>query len=293
MIKKILILGASGFIGKGLAAQLDEKNIPWLGVCFKKRDDPKLLSINDYDDESLSALMSEYPVVINALGSAKPRDFEADTVRVLESFLTVVNRVSRLIKNSRTKYFINISSAGTVYGESNGHPSVETDDLKPISWYGRAKCIEEVFYESTCVGISAKYLCVRVTNPYGRTEDISHGVVDVLISSYKENKSFYSYSDLDPIRDYIFLPDLANGVISLMLEGRTGVYNIGSGQALKVSELISYVEKIEGKSLKREYVISPKHDVKKNIVNITKFNNIVDMSKSQSVFEYLERMILS
>ncbi len=293
MIKKILILGASGFIGKGLAAQLDEKNIPWLGVCFKKRDDPKLLSINDYDDESLSALMSEYPVVINALGSAKPRDFEGDTVKVLESFLTVVNRVSRLIKNSKTEYFINISSAGTVYGENNGYPSVETDDLRPISWYGRAKCIEEVFYESTCAGISAKYLCVRVTNPYGRTGNVSHGVVDVLISSYKENKSFYSYSDLDPIRDYIFLPDLANGVISLMLEGRVGVYNIGSGQALKVSELISFVEKLEGKGLKRDYVISPKHDVKKNIVDTTKFNNVVAMSESQSVFEYLERMILS
>jgi UDP-glucose 4-epimerase len=78
------------------------------------------------------------------------------------------------------------------------------------------------------------------------------------------------------IRDYIYIQDLARGIIAIMDSGKIGeVYNLGTGKGTSNLEVLDMISQIvtEKYNLNIEHYPERRFDVKTNILDSNKLNN--------------------
>lgn len=236
-MKKVLLLGATGFIGSNIARELDRQQRPWVGVARHRQDGKNPVFTLENEPEIVSVL-EESPVVINALGGLKPRDFEQDLNRAMEEFWSSLQRVLGILRKGPPVAILQISSAGTVYGDAPGRPNVEIDPASPNSWYGRMKVVEEALFQQFCRDKGAVYTCARVTNPFGNEDHPTHGLVDVLIDHMSRKEPFFARFHPAACRDYIYAPEMARALVEMADKRIPGVFNVGSGESVNLRELV-------------------------------------------------------
>lgn len=287
---RVTLLGATGFLGSAIAEVLRERDIPWLGVCISKQPKENIVTLPPDDKYSLVNIINDYPVVINATGSLKPKDFEERTTESLALFWKNVDHFTDVLERSNAELLVHLSSAGTVYGDSVSKKTFTEDSiLKPISWYGKAKAFEEYHYEKVAASVGFEYICARITNPFGNKEKARHGFIDVLLNSIQEKKEFNYFADCDPMRDFVYAPDMSEMIVKLILEKNSGTYNVGSGSALNISSIANYVKKRTGSPhLINRTLAKPNYDVLNSIVSVDKIKAANAHVNTMSVYEYID-----
>lgn len=287
---KITLLGATGFLGSAIAEVLEEMGIPWIGVCISKQERANIITLSPDDKQSLVNIINEYPIVINATGSLKPRDFEKRTTESLELFWKNVEHFVEILEHSNVQLLVHLSSAGTVYGDSDSKEAFDEGAiLKPISWYGKAKALEEYHYEKVASLVGFKYICARITNPFGNKEKARHGFIDVLLHSMRENTEFNYFADCDPMRDFIFAPDMSQIIMKLVLNEHFGIFNIGSGEPMNISRIANYVkQRVDNPHLINRTLAKPHYDVLNSIVSVNKIKEIKVYVNTVNVYEYID-----
>ncbi|QOR37431.1 NAD-dependent epimerase/dehydratase family protein [Billgrantia diversa] len=268
-MKKILLLGATGFIGSNIARELDRQQRPWVGIARHPKDEANPVFTLDDEVEILSVL-EESPVVINALGGLKPRDFEQDLNRAMEEFWSSLQRVLGLLRKAPPAALLQISSAGTVYGEAQGRPNVESDPASPHSWYGRMKVVEEALFQQFAHDKEVIYTCARVTNPFGNEDHPTHGLVDVLIDHVLSKKLFCARFHPSACRDYIYAPEMGRALVAMADKRLPGIYNIGSGESVNLRELVQMAQNLVSEA--KIVIAEPsKEDVVISSVSVRRF----------------------
>lgn len=288
----ICLLGATGFLGSAIAKELDARGLSWVGISRQKSTNKNILKVDLFDQQKMIEVLESTDIIINALGSAKPKDFEANPEERLNAIWDSTTNLAKLIELANIKMFVNISSAGTVYGEYVNAPHLESSNLLPISWYGKAKVIEELYFENTCKSNDINYLCIRVTNPYGNDKKSKHGFIDVLLNSVISNKPFTFYEDCSPMRDFIYADDMAFSIVELVKLKRKGIFNLGSGEGYTLEAIADYVHnKLNGKTLISRSQKRPVYDVLTNQVNIQKLLDSEAYKNSMNVYKYIDNVL--
>jgi len=292
MNNKVCLLGATGFIGSAISEKLNQNNIDWIGLSRKNSTDPRIVEVDFTNPRSIIEIIDAYPNVINAMGSNKPRDFEENPEFVLNSFWNDLDNISAILNASNVKKLLNISSGGTVYGEYTGRPSKESDPLKPKSWYGRSKVLEELRFEQLAHKNNFTYICARVTNPFGNKSFTKHGFIDVLANSVLNDLDFNTYQADCYYRDFIHSSDMANIIIELLnvdYIDTVNVFNVGSGISTNLIELAEDTKKMyPNLKLKRNYLAN-KYEVIHSEVCIKKTRMISQkIHKLLSIEEYIK-----
>ncbi|QIR15131.1 NAD-dependent epimerase/dehydratase family protein [Shewanella aestuarii] len=246
---KVCVLGATGFVGSAITTELDKRNIDWIGVSRSVNKDTRIKTLSLHETEKFTAIINEYPHVINAMGSFKPADFESNTKTVFQTFWDNLQLLNLILIKAKTESLLHISSGGTVYGDYNGRPSLESDWLKPKSWYGKAKVIEESILEKASIQGNFNYICARVANPYGNLKFTHHGFIDVLISTIRNGGKFHTFNNDTYSRDFIHCSDMAYIIIellkhSLSSEAGNSVFNVASGKSVTLKGIMQYVKSI-------------------------------------------------
>ena len=126
----------------------------------------------------------------------------------------------------------------------------EEDRTGPIDIYGISKDageqIANLFHRRTeipCINI-------RIFNAIGPRETNPHLLPDI-IDQMKEGKLEISLGNLTPKRDYIYVDDIADGIITLLeSSARGGAYNIGSGEAHNAQEIVDSISSVTGRPYK-------------------------------------------
>lgn len=286
----VTLFGSNGFLGSSIAAELDKRNIPWVGINRSKSEKKNIFSIVQNDEEELINILNKNPKVINASGSLKPKDFEEHKTKSLEELWNNINLISKLLIKSNTKSFVQLSSAGTIYGEIDpSHSSSELDEPNPISCYGNAKFIEEIHYRKLCSMINSNYKCVRVTNPYGNKNKSTHGFIDVLLNKINDDESFLYYKDCNPKRDFVFAPDMSSMIIDILNSDEVGNFNLGSGESIHLQSIIDFINEIKPnnnyKILKK--LERPSYDIVNSQIDITRIKNLGLYKSNESVYSYI------
>lgn len=290
--KKICVFGATGFIGSAIVNQLEENGIDWVGISRSDNNNPRIIKATLEDRDRLLEVLNDYPVVINAMGSFKPADFESNTKTVFQHFWDNVQLLSELLSQSAVTELLHISSGGTVYGETDGEPATETDWLKPISWYGKAKVIEESILEKAALQAGFSYICARVSNPFGNSRFSNHGFIDVLLNTVKNNGVFNTFNNPSYSRDFIHCKDLAKTLIFLLEQKSTAnieIYNVGSGTSTSLHEILGIAKALNPNFNYNLDRLPTDFDVVKSALNINKLTKQgVDASSFKTVVSYLE-----
>jgi len=239
------VLGASGFIGSNLLHHLNDRGVSAVGIS-RSVGQGNVVQVSDFNDvELLTRALNDCNVVINAIGSFKPKDFLNDIAEPFDELGAVAQAIDNVLSKASVKRFIQISSAGTIYTHNDRQPRVEDDVAIPNTWYGRVKLLEESYYEQICSKHNIDYVVARVSNPFGNTRPIRHGFVDVLANSIVTGGRFRTFSTVRHERDFLHIDDMSRmllGLCNVELASSREIFNVGYGDSFSLHELACFVD---------------------------------------------------
>lgn len=251
---KVAVIGSNGFIGKSLVQRLKQmEGLELLLFGKSPRSAHETLPYKVFNAHNKEALIRDFTgtdiVYYLASETIPSTSWEKPSMEVEKNLLPFVNFLE-LVPSLGIKRVAFVSSAGTVYGSTNG--KVDEESLKkPFSPYGITKLAMENFLNYLWVKSGIRYDIYRVSNVYGEGQDTSKGlgVINTFIENIIRDKKITVYGDGSNTRNYIYVHDVAELMChTLNISSAPGVYNISSGDTMSLNELIEVLkQKIEEK----------------------------------------------
>ncbi len=175
----------------------------------------------------------------------------------LDSNVNVIGTLLLLesIKNLEQKpRFIYSSTGGAAYGSPVEIPVDENCDVQPISQYGASKLAAEYYVSlySRLYGFST--VNFRLGNVYGPRQrpDLESGVISIFTEKIINEETLVLFGFGKARRDYIYVSDVVDAFnISSQLAFKGEVFNLGTGIATKVEDVMDCLIKFLGKEPSR------------------------------------------
>ena len=298
---KILVTGGAGFIGSNVSDALVKDGhvvtvLDNLSTGKEENINPevKFYNIDLLDIESLEFVFREFkPDVVNhhaaqidVRKSVEDPAFDAET-----NIIGSIN-LFELSINFEVKRIIFSSTGGALYGEPEALPASEDTPIEPLSAYGVAKyCVENYLnYFKRLYGIERVIL--RYANVYGPRQDPlgEAGVVAIFTGKILKGEKPVIYGDGAQTRDYIYVEDVVEANV-LALNGKEGVYNIGTGKETSINELIEIFSKVLGREIKLEYAPPRKGEIRRISLDGEKAKKELSFVPKYSLEEGLKKTI--
>ena len=259
---KVLVVGNMGYVGSVLVPYLrnnyPKSYIAGLDIGYfsekilpnyhpeSRLDSQIIMDIRDLKKSNIKG----YDVIINlAAVSNDPmgEEFEGATREI--NFLAGV-RLARLAKEVGVKKFIFASSC-SVYGQGDGKPKTELDEVNPITEYAKSKINSEEEL-AKIASTNFKIKCLRFSTACGFSPRLRLDIVlNDFVASSIVNKHIKILSDGNPWRPIIHVEDMARAIhwsIEDSNEEAFQILNVGSINAnFQVKELAEAVKKVNPK----------------------------------------------
>jgi UDP-glucose 4-epimerase len=192
------------------------------------------------------------------------------------------------------KRFIYASSCA-VYGEIK-LPVHEGRLPHPISPYAASKMAAESYAISFYETYGLKTICLRYFNCYDDSEvhDSYSGVIKRFINQLLKNQPPIVYGDGKQTRDFVHVNDVVEAnMLVLKNENVAGeVFNVGTGIATSINQLIKILQEIMAKThLKPIYANPRRGDIRHSCANINKAERILGYKPSISLRDGLVMLV--
>jgi len=293
-MKKILVLGASGFVGKNLAKYLINNNIQFLSPSRKECNLLDTNSIDNYFTKHKPNIVLNVAGLSGGVGATakEPAKFYYENI-LLGSFVTHycwLHKVKKLVSlGAGCSYPI---TANIPYNESdlfNGIPNKNTYG------YGMAKSqlntISNVYREQ--YGFDSTVLLPA--NLYGPNDnyDLENGnVVPSLIKKIIEGKeSVTIWGSGKASRELLFIDDAVKAIINSIDINETGPFNLGTGIETSIKELVETIVDITNYKGKIIWDINKPDGQLNRYYNMDKFKNSFGYVPNTSLKNGLEKTI--
>ena len=244
---KLLVTGTNGFVGKILVSKLlgQYKDIDLFLWVRKQSNVPAGVKqiVGDLYDEKLYKSLSDekFDVVVHCAGFV-PKCREDDNLK--SNIEGNLHMTSILLRNINAKKVVFISTC-EVYGLPTEEISIITEGYlpKPISNYAKSKLLAE----EECERISKLRnfdLCIlRLTTLYGNGDGINRAIPN-FVSSALEGREINIFGNGEDIRDYLYIEDAVDVIVSAIFNFRVGMFNVSSGQGIAIKKLAEKVIKV-------------------------------------------------
>lgn len=127
-------------------------------------------------------------------------------------------------------------------------PVDETQPTNPyINDYVFSKYLSEELIKYYAPKIPS--IIIRFSNIYGPTRLIRPDLVPTLIQNALSPNEVTVWSK-KPVRDFLYTPDAADAIVTLLETDYTGAVNLGTGQSVSVGRIAEIIEKLSGKKIK-------------------------------------------
>ena len=228
-------------------------------------------------DEFIARLLDKHQEIIHLAYATVPNtSFENPLADLLQNLPPTVSLFSEVAK--RNAKLVLVSSGGTVYGEVIHMPIEESHPTRPISPYGVTKLTLENYAYLYAATQGLKFVCVRPANAYGvgQKPSLGQGFISTAISSILNGKSVRIYGENGTIRDYLYVSDVASGIVSALERGSLSeTYNLGSGIGRSnldvIAALVPLMKEI-GCNISLEKLDERPFDVKSNVLSSNKLH---------------------
>lgn len=272
-MKKILVLGGTGFLGTNLCTYL--LNYDYDVVSYSRKlhspvcQFPEISYVQgDFLQEvNFARLIDGVDIIFHLISTTQPanqnmsKEFKSNVIPTVNLLDACIGRRIKII------FF---SSGGTVYGIPRYTPIDESHRTNPISPYGihkltLEKCLE---YYGYMYGID--YMILRISNPYGAYQDPNgkQGAIAVFLSKAIMNRTIEIWGDGSVVRDYIYVDDVMKACISLLnYHGGKRIFNISSGTGYSINKVLGFIEQKINHPLSVQYIRGRKQDVPVNVLD--------------------------
>lgn len=249
---RILVTGACGFLGRQLVQTLikngafvvaiDRDPIPKYFAESLENESFQFIS-GDFlkkSNEVLSQLMSERrkkTAVVHMAGIADVTECEKNPDKAFESNVFLTFQVLEFCRRYKIRKFI-FPSTGLVYGNHLEKRAVEGDPTSSSNIYAASKLSAETLIQGYAKSFGLCCIIVRLSNVYG-PEMSADTVVGTILKLIK-NSDKIIVRDLSPVRDFIYIDDVVEGLIRLLVSvDDCGCYiiNLSTGVGSTIQEL--------------------------------------------------------
>ena len=213
MNKKILIIGANGFLGYNLAKKIKNIGCKIVLLCKKKNNSLKPIKQAEYIYCDISnfkklkkKLIGDFDYVINFSGNINHQNKS----QTYQTHYNGFKKLIRVLENKKIKLFIQAGSS-LEYGKYSS-PQKERIISRPISHYGRAKYLASRFLMNKKKNF--KYIILRLYQIYGPYQKKDR-LIPIVINSCLKNKKF-NCTEGNQKRDFLYIDDLIELLINVL-----------------------------------------------------------------------------
>ncbi len=252
----ILVTGGAGFIGSHVVDQYIEAGhtvvvIDNLCTGNARNLNPKARFVElDICGDALPELfsserfdyVSHLAAQIDVRKSLTYPKFDADV-----NILGTIN----LLEASRlhgVQKFIFASTGGAIYGDPAELPASESCPPNPKCHYAASKLAAEYYIQLYKTLYDLPYAILRFPNVYGprQSPEGEAGVCSILSRMMLENRQPTLFGHGQPLRDYVFVGDIANGCLLALDKGENCIVNLGSGKGTSVQQVYDILKSAIG-----------------------------------------------
>ena len=259
--RKILITGASGFIGQELWRNLEDDSrnelVAFKGDLLKPAEIEQFFQIHGHFDQ-----------IIHLVGT-----FGDDLSQLYNlNVAALANLLPIALATGPTKMIF--TSTGAVYGDADLAPLKETDQLSPNTLYGLSKkWAEEALEYFRLVNPDLSYVILRFPNVYGPGS--TKGVIYNFTSNIAAHKPIVLYGDGEQSRNFLHVSDAVGAITAALEYSNTDVFNISTQKSYSLKAILELLKQTHD----FEIVHQPANNNLKHLVlNPTKAREVLKFS---------------
>ena len=264
-MKKILLCGATGFIGKNITLELAKnKNYEIHAVRYKRQkyETPKNVIWHKADlrnPDSVNKLTKNIDIVVQlAATTSGSKDIVSKPFIHVTDNAVMNSYILRSCFNNKVKHFI-FTSCTVMYPSSKKSTKESDFNGKIIEKYkgvGETKVyIEKIAKFFSTLG-QTKHTIIRHSNIYGPHDkydlEKSHVFGATITKVMNAKNSLDVWGDGSEIRDFLHVNDLASFIKTVINKQKNvyEIYNCGSGVPISIKKICHLIVKISKKPLK-------------------------------------------
>ena len=250
---RVLVTGGAGFVGSHIVEALIGRGdevivLDDLSTGDRANLDPatRIVVADISDREGVRDLLSgeRLDAVVHAAAKTKV----VESIQEPELYhRVIVNGTSNALdiaQGSGAATFVNLSTGGALYGETPACATEDTPVAAP-SPYGRYKAEAERLVATTPGLRTVTFRFANIFGPRQRT-DLEGGVIAIFAGCWQRGDPLTIFGDGTAERDYLYVSDAVAAVLAGLDRGPTGSYNIGTGVATSVNQLVAAMTELLG-----------------------------------------------
>ncbi|MFP5350233.1 MAG: UDP-glucuronic acid decarboxylase family protein [Gammaproteobacteria bacterium] len=303
-MKRILVTGGAGFIGRHLCEQLLARGYEVLCVdnffTGTRRNIIDLLSHPLFEvirHDVCFPLYVEVDEIYNLACPASPIYYQHDPVQTVKTSVHGAINMLGLAKRVKAKIFQ--ASTSEVYGDPAVHPQTEdywghVNPIGPRACYDEGKRCAETLFTSYRQQHGLRIKLGRIFNTYGPYMQEADGrVVSNFIVQALRNEPITLYGDGRQTRSFCYVADLVEGMRRLMAtdDSVAGPINLGNPEEHTVLELAEMIKALIGSRAPIVFRPLPQDDPRQRCPDITAARTLLGWQPTTSLHDGLTRTI--
>ena len=247
-MKKIIIFGGSGFVGKSLKEYLKKK----------KNNKIKIVSYSRSENKNIIKIkkLPKTEFIIYCINNKN-----------IKKSLRYYNHLKKLLEKSTKKIKIMFFSSGAVYGpifkkkRLRENQKINLSKVKSFNGYKKNYAIEKIILEKKfkeIANLGFKVSIVRGFTFYGKYILKYNYLISQILRAVQEKKKLkiknkYTY------RSFMHADDMCEGLIKILEKSSTKcpIYNLGSGYETDIVKLVKFLNKKYGSNIMFDNKINP------------------------------------
>tara|TARA_B110000211_G_C14070781_1_gene549868 strand:- start:1682 stop:2575 length:894 start_codon:yes stop_codon:yes gene_type:complete len=295
---KILITGASGFIGQALAKQLENSEHDVYLTDIHEPVNTYGHTFNTYDltNSETVAYLPEADVVYHLCAYNNTAHFYTRPLSVIDSTLTPTINLIHRYKNSNTKFVYASSSEIYAGGVQLGITEIPTpeinigiiNEIDNTRWsYAGSKLMGEIAIHAAHEEYNLDYVIIRYHNAYGK-EQKNHFIPEYAARLREGDNVLYGH---DETRAFIYIDDAAELTLMVGEKLSNDTIHIGNPIESSIGDVAKIIREVVDVDREPIYKNAPPGSVSRRCADVSKLLSLIGDYKFTSLKDGLVKTL--
>lgn len=245
-MKKILVTGASGFIGSNTMQKLKKLDLEIHATTINNAPNDKDINwfkcdlLNDHETkENIKRIAPD--ILLHLAWGIEPSQYDMGSNF---DWFTASVKIIDWFRRSGGERII-ITGSGLEYDWSYGVCHENMTPLKSDTIYGECKSLLFKYVSSYCQKNNLSFAWPRVFFAFGPNENQKRLIPYVITQLLSDQKAIIRSGDL--FRDYIYVKEIGSIIAKLVNSDFTGPVNVGTGIPMSIMDIVNQIGNALGK----------------------------------------------